>query len=431
MEYIKEVEDSLEDKSKQSRGWMITINNPFGTDIIEVDISKTDLPIQEDYYDKDLMKDFEESDLFNFKYIKIQKREDDFSVNEFIIKRPFFKNASCVQQYFESLESFQYCIFQIERGEECATEHIQAFLMFRGGKRFRTVHSLLPFAHIEPKIGTTVQCREYCSKKDTRVDGPYESGQFANERNKVAEHEFIELVKSGVSRQELQKLNPSLYLKHLKNIDSIYLSQFECYKYLCRDVDVTYIYGPPGSGKSKYIRHIVDLKKSFLVDTYDISAFSKYRGEETLILDEYVDFFKIQTLNKMLDVNPFKLRGLGTLEYACYKHVYIISNYSPKEIYKSEQTAYNNVYQAFNRRLHRILKFNNDKFTVIRDTEWEDCTDEKDKELGLTKQIKCTYEFDSAGNKIYLYNRYSTQDMELIEVEDDFSIFDNEGQIKF
>lgn len=430
MSFIQLEEDIVEDKSKQARRWMITINNPFGTDIEEIDISKSEYPIKDDYYDKSIIEDFEVSGLFDFKYIKVIKKIDEDKSEEFVIRRPFFKNVESVQQYLSSLESYQYSIFNIERGEEEQTEHIQAFIIFKGGKRFKTLKSMLPFAHIEPARNSSVVCREYCSKSETRIEGPFEDGDFGNDRAKKASVEFIDLVKAGTSVLELQKLYPNLYLKHRRDLDSIYMSQFERYKYDCRDVEVTYIYGPSRSGKSRYVQHLIGGRENlYSVSTYENSAFTGYRGEDNIVIDEYKGQFAIQTFNRMLDVYPFKLRGLSMLECACYHHVYIISNYPPKEVYKNEYNTEPEIYRAFNLRLHRILKFVSSstpgKFIVERETEWENCTDEQDLKIGLTKQVKCTYEFDSYGNKIYLYNRYANVP-ELQEISSEFAPFGEE-----
>ena len=430
MAYIQKDEDLFEDKSKQSRRWMITINNPFGTDIEEIDLSKNELPVKEDYYDKSIIEDFESSDLFNFKYIKVCKKLDEDKTEEFIIRRPFFKNVESAQQYFSSLESYRYSIFNIERGEEEETEHIQLFIIFNSGKRFKTLRNMLPFAHIEPAHSSSVQCREYCSKSETKIEGPFEDGDFGNERAKKASVEFIDLVQAGTSALELQKLYPNLYLKHHRDLDSIYMSQFEKYKYDCRDIEVTYIYGPSRSGKSRYVQSLVGGRGNvYSVSTYENSAFTGYRGEDNIIIDEYKGQFAIQTFNRMLDVYPFKLRGLKVLECACYHHVYIISNYPPKDIYRNEFMHEPEIYRAFNLRLHRILKFCSSstpgKYVVERETEWEDCTNQDDIKMGLTKQVKCTYEFDSYGNKIYLFNRHGSNG-ELQEIPSELSPFGEE-----
>lgn len=83
-----------------------------------------------------------------------------------------------LEEYVKNLEHFKYAIFQREGGEEKHTPHIQMFLVFTICKRFSTVQSYFPRAHIEVVKGTNAQTRDYCSRQDTRIEGPVEIGTF-------------------------------------------------------------------------------------------------------------------------------------------------------------------------------------------------------------------------------------------------------------
>ena len=111
-------EEELISAATQGRRWVFTINNPLGEGIEEVDITKTELEVKEDYYSSSIMQELRESDCFDFKYIKVSKKVDEFSSEEFVINRPFFKSIEKAQEYFQSLESFKYCIFSMEIGEK-------------------------------------------------------------------------------------------------------------------------------------------------------------------------------------------------------------------------------------------------------------------------------------------------------------------------
>ena len=401
MEEIEEISSSV-----QSRRWCFTINNPLGTDIEDIDLSTTALEVKSDYYDKSVIKSLEDSECFIFKYVKVVLRDGDFSTKEYLVRRPFFKSIEKAQEYFESLESFKYCIFQLEKGEEEETEHFQGFIIFNGGKRFRTIKSFLPIAHLEKAKGSNVQCREYCSKTDTRIEGPFEFGKFAEERERTDIKEFVELVKAGSTRQELARLHPQLYLKELNKINNLYADNYEDYSYMCRDIDVTFIYGSAGAGKSTYVRKQVgDPRTLFGVNTYDNSMFTNYRFQDNLLLDEFTDKLDPQHFNRMLDIWPYEMRGLGVLRFAAFHHVYIVSNYSWKELYKTLQQTDIRLYKALNRRIHKIIHFEDGKPFIERDTDWEECTDSYLKSYGITKQVKRIWEYDSYGNKITIYSR--------------------------
>ena len=290
--------EDIEDISgnSQARRWVFTINNPFGDIYEDIDISKTDLKIKEDYYKSAVIDYLTETKCFVFKYIKISVKKDEFVSEDIIIKRPFFKDWDSVERFFDNVEHRKYVVYQMERGED-GTEHLQGAIFYSIAKRFRTVKDTIPFAHIEKAKGSNSQVRDYCTKKDTRIKEPVEIGTFAEERERTDIVDFVQLIQSGMSKLELSKLYPSLYLRERNKIDMIYADLYEDYSKKCRDVDVTYIYGSSGLGKSSYVRRKLGLDNTFWVHNYDNSMFTNYKYEDVLVLDEFASNLKIQTLN--------------------------------------------------------------------------------------------------------------------------------------
>lgn len=262
------------------------------------------------------------------------------------------------EKYIQQLEHFKYSIFQREKGHETGTEHFQVFIIFTIAKRFSTIKSYFPTAHIEPCKGSNVQCRDYCRKNDTRISGPYEIGQFVEERSRTDISNFIELCQLGASDVELAKLYPALYLKSLDKISKIrqaYVGNEFLNK--LRDVEVTYIYGQPRTGKTRYIYDTYKMNSFYHVSVYNNSTFDSYNGEDILVLDEYSGQFKLELMNRLLDRYPFELPARFNNKVACYTKVYIISNYKITDIYKNEQLNNSVVYNAFNQRVKKIIRF--------------------------------------------------------------------------
>lgn len=429
---MNELDESVSKKvPDQARRWCFTINNPLGTGIEEVDISKTDLEIKEDYYNLSYLQD--NLEYFTFKYVlyETEDEEDALNTKQFIVKRPFFKSLEAFREYLTHLEHFKYSIFQYEVGAS-GTPHFQGFIIFTIAKRFTTIKSYLPFGHFEKCKGSNAQNRAYCSKSETKISGPYEDGEFAEERARTDVSEFINLVQSGAKKTELAKLSGNLYLKERNKIEQIYADVFEDYSCRCRDVEVTYIYGDSGIGKSTYVRRKIGLVDTFFVHKYDNSMFTNYKYQNNLVLDEFAGQIDIQALNQMLDVMPFEMRGLNCLKYGAFHNVYIISNYKPTELYKDIRKNEPKIFKSFMRRLHTILRI--DEFGVEhieRETEWEPCTNEIDISQGLTKQIKLTYEIAPNGIRKVIFDRYQPQ--ELVALSDDIKIglYDEEGSLIF
>lgn len=398
-----EINENIE-PGKQARRWCFTINNPFGT-IEEINPAISNLPYKEDYYPKKIMLELEESDCFVFKYVKVSIGEDEFETKDYIVRRPFFKDLDHAYKYLENIEHVKYFIFQIEKGENEQTEHIQGFISFNIGKRFKTIKDALPFAHIEKAMGTNTQCRDYCSKTDTRVSGPYEYGQFAEERERTDIRDFIDLIKSGASKNDLCTLYPSLYLKSGHRVDAIYSTQFEKYQTQCRDVKVTYIYGPSGVGKTSKIRRELGLENAFWVHNYDNSMFTNYKNQDTLVFDEYCGDIKIPQLNQYLNINPIQLRGLNCVKYGAYHNVYIISNFAPQELYKDIQRTSPQIFATFMRRLHTIIYIDRNGVEHIkRKTIWTAQTNEEDLKLGSKEQIQRVIDIDENGNEVIIFD---------------------------
>lgn len=421
--------------STQARRWVFTINNPLGDDIEEVDINQTDIPLKLDYYDLSVIKDLEDSGCFKFKYVKVSVKVDDFEYKEFIVKRPFFIDIDSAITYFQSMEHFKYCIFQLEKGEEEQTPHFQGFISFVVGKRFKTMKNLLPFAHIEKAKGSNTQCRDYCSKKDTRVKGPFEFGKFAEERERTDIKEFLEMVKVGATEDELMELFPVLYLREMNKINSIFATKYNKYKTKCRNINVTYIYGKSGVGKTSAVRNKLGLEDSFWIHHYDNAMFTNYNFQDNLVFDEFSGKIPITQINMMLNVEPIELRGLNCVKYGAYHNVYIISNYSPKELYKEVQKTEPLIYQTFNRRLNTIVRVDKDgKWNYERITEWEDNDNETEINMGLLKRTNKVYDIDGYGNKVLVFDRHKTK-IELLPVDEetpfDKDIVGNDGELKF
>ena len=258
-------------------------------------------------------------------------------------------------KYIENLEHFKYAIFQREVGEKKETPHIQMFITFNVGKRFSTMQNYFPRAHIEPAKGTNSQARDYCSKNETRIEGPVEIGTFAEERSRTDIVNFMELVDLGTSKTELKKLFPSLYSKMINNIDRIKEdTRYDEQKTKIRNVEVTYLYGKPGVGKTSYIISKHPLGTFYSVPFYGNGNFDNYDGEDVMVFDEFTGQIKIPLMNKLLDIYPMMLPSRYSNKIACYTKVYIISNLPIDDLYRDERES--GLFDAFLRRVHTIIR---------------------------------------------------------------------------
>lgn len=267
------------------------------------------------------------------------------------------------EDYVRGLEHIKYARFQREKGEETGTIHFQLFVIFTIGKRFSTVKTYFPTAHIEQAKGTNLQCREYCSKKETRVSGPYEIGQFAEERARTDKQGFLQMACAGLSDKEIRDLYPSLYLDKYKEIPSIYRRNLkEQFKNRSRDIEVTYIYGPSRSGKTKYIYDNFQPEEFYRVTIYNNSAFDDYKDEDVLVFDEFNSSFRITDMNHYLDRYYVPLPARYDNRFSMYTKVYIISNLPLSKQYVEEKERKPEIYEAFMKRIDNIIRIDETGF---------------------------------------------------------------------
>ena len=323
-----------------------------------------------------------------------------------------------MEKYIRNLEHIKYAMFQREKGEEKETIHFQIFLIFSICKRFSTIKNYFPTAHIEPAKGTNVQCRDYCSKTETRVSGPYEIGNFAEERSRTDIKGFYELIDSGASDLQIRELYPSLFLKEFNKLAKLRsMRKIDLFSMQERDIEVIYIYGQSGSGKTSYVNDLVRGTKCFHVSLYDNSAFSGYSGEDVIIMDEFKGEFKLQYLNMLLDGSSFvKLRGLNFAGHACFTKVYIMSNFYYKDLYKYEQNENEGQFFGFCRRLHKVIRMVCEKPIIEKETIWEDIPKAEQKPYGKKRRIKQTVEYDKNGKSRITYDRYAAEQIKLEEL---------------
>lgn len=80
--------------------------------------------------------------------------------------------------------SFRYACWQLERCPDTNRRHIQLYCELSNAKRAPTwlqrTLGLDHQPHCEARRGSREQAKAYCSKEETREDGPWEEGTFEN-----------------------------------------------------------------------------------------------------------------------------------------------------------------------------------------------------------------------------------------------------------
>lgn len=226
-----------------------------------------------------------------------------------------------------------YAIYQLECSPTTCLPHFQGYLHFPSPVRLNALKRLLPTAHLETCKGTPAQNIEYCSKPETRMEGPWEYGvPPSEERGKRTDWEHIrDMCKEGLKDVDFAEQYPGHFARNysgIKRLKGVFM------KPRTEMPDVRVICGPPGTGKSSWAR---DNYPDAYWKPPNNKWWDYYDGEESVIIDEFKGWIPYNDLNKLCDMYPYYVEIKGTSTPIPALNVVLISNYHPADWYDSSK----------------------------------------------------------------------------------------------
>lgn len=228
----------------------------------------------------------------------------------------------------------QYCIYQLEIAPETGQLHYQGYMELTKPVRWNTLHTYdgIETAHFEARRGSQSQAVAYCSKQDTRVDGPWEYGQ---KKAQGTRQDLIDVKNSMDAGMSLEQVADVHFVEWVK-----FKNAFKEYKRLRmakRDhpMEIEVIVGPSGTGKTRYCRD--NFPNAYWKD--QSRWWEDYAGEETVIVDEmYGHRFSFSFLLQLLDRYPLKVECKGSTYEFTSRRIVFTSNQEPEYWYSQEAT---------------------------------------------------------------------------------------------
>jgi hypothetical protein len=184
---------------------------------------------------------------------------------------------------------------------------------------------------LEPRRGSREQARDYCKKEDTRLEGPWEHGEWINGPGHRTDIDLIiDCLKEGQSEKEICNLHPNEWARNWKTIDRWSLLNAP------RRSERTQLHifiGDPKSGKSKEMELLSPNGHWKTPGPW----FDGYDGKADLILDE-ADKQEINIGQFLLlaDRYPLRVPVKGSFVNFTAKNIYAASNLPVEQWYKKE-----------------------------------------------------------------------------------------------
>lgn len=280
-----------------------------------------------------------------------------------------YTHEKILQTLVGNFKTFEYACMADEQG---STFHTHIFVCFNSRIRFSTIKKHFPQAHIEKCKGTVSNNVDYIKKSGkwendikhgTQIEGTFKEYGTRPPDSKGKKHDMTELyhmVADGMTNAEILAENQD-YIKDIDKLDKLrtilLTDKYKNHRRL--DIKVTYISGATRTGKTRSVLNKHGDSNVYRVTDYQ-HPFDGYSCQPVILFDEFRCSLKISDMLNYLDVYPLELPARYTNKYACYKDVYVISNWALEKQYPEVQTDDPKSWEAFLERFKRIEVFNED-----------------------------------------------------------------------
>ncbi len=261
------------------------------------------------------------------------------------------------------------------------TLHTHVFVYSQSPIRFNTLKNRFPVAHIEKSYGSAKENRDYIRKEgkwtkhekaETKIDGSFlEYGKLPEEKEErsPAMSKLLESVRDGKETAEIIDNAPEFAFR-VRDIEILRETlATERFRKENRKLEVCYIYGASGTGKTRSIFERHDARDICRVTNYRQNkgiSFDAYNRQDVLVFEEFHSQIPIEDMLNYLDIYPLFLPARYTDRTACYTKVYITSNLSLEEQYPEVQQLYPETWKAFLRRIHKVVEYQADGTKIER-----------------------------------------------------------------
>ena len=220
--------------------------------------------------------------------------------------------------------------FQLEKAPTTGTLHYQWYVRFKGAVPLSRVLKLFPRdcgVHCEIAKGNEQQCVAYCSKDDTRVDGPWLFGEDALPGKRSDIVRVREILESGGGMREVAREIGSY--QGIKCAEAIL-------KYVEKERDfeteVRWYYGSTGSGKTR------SAKEEFpdaWMSAKNLRWFDGYDAHEVIIVDDFrKDFCTFHELLRICDRYGYRVETKGGSRQLLAKVIIFTCPFTIDQLYR-------------------------------------------------------------------------------------------------
>lgn len=256
-----------------------------------------------------------------------------------------------------------YYVFQRERSTT-GTPHFQVYVIFNKKSTIVKFKRLIcERAHVEVCRGTPQDNYEYCTKVESRISGPYMSGELPVSAGRGSRSDLdaaIQTLNSTRSLREVATKHATTFVRCHRGL-SAYL-QVTCARRTWL-TEFFVLYGEPGTGKTTHaLSKHPDLFCLPPVQERGTVWWDGYDGQDTVLIDDFRSFcIPYNLLFNYIDRTPLLVPVKGGMVPFLAKRVIATTNEHPRDWYSGLDASTHFQRSALDRRITAIMHF---KFDV-------------------------------------------------------------------
>jgi len=284
----------------------------------------------------------------------------------FTLNNPSDEHHFAIVDLAVNYEHTRYLVYQVEKAPSTGTVHVQGYCEFDAPHRFSRVLDLLPVgAHVEGARGTAKQNVLYCTKSESRIDGPYEYGtpSFRSQGRRSDLLDTVAALSKAATLEEAilgDEAKEACYVKYHRGLERLATLKGKAIRRPSgiRKRRVVCIWGPTGTGKTHtcYTRLASSYPEEEPYICPDNSGrwFDGYSGQRGVIFDDFRaedDGMPVSVFLRITDQYPFSVPIKGGFVRWDPEVIYFTSNRHPKTFYSDQDPR---TQEAVQRRLTEV-----------------------------------------------------------------------------